>query len=45
MNESVLREEKRCAGRSSGARDIESVQYLVLESDGTISAAIRQGKQ
>lgn len=41
----VTREEALSAVRSAGARDIESVQYLVLESDGTISAAIRQGKQ
>jgi Predicted membrane protein len=43
--ERVTREEALSAVRSAGARDIESVQYLVLESDGTISAAIRQGKQ
>jgi uncharacterized membrane protein YcaP (DUF421 family) len=43
--ERVTREEALSVVRSAGARDIESVQYLVLESDGTISAAIRQGKQ
>jgi uncharacterized membrane protein YcaP (DUF421 family) len=43
--ERVTREEALSAVRSAGARDIESVRYLVLESDGTISAAIRQGNQ
>lgn len=45
QRERVTREEAMSAARSAGARDIESVRYLVLESDGTISAAIRQGRQ
>ncbi|SFV38877.1 Protein of unknown function, partial [Devosia crocina] len=38
--ERVTRDEALSAVRSAGGQDIESVKYLVLESDGTISAAL-----
>jgi uncharacterized membrane protein YcaP (DUF421 family) len=38
--ERITQEEALCAVRSAGGQDIESVKYLVLESDGTISAAL-----
>lgn len=38
--ERVTQEEALSAVRSAGGRDIRSVKYLVLESDGTISAAL-----
>lgn len=39
--ERITQEEALSAVRSAGGQDIESVKYLVLESDGTISAALR----
>ena len=39
--ERITREEALSAVRSAGGQNIESVEYLVLESDGTISAALR----
>lgn len=38
--ERITREEALSAVRSAGGQDIESVRYMVLESDGTISAAL-----
>ena len=39
--ERITQEEALSAVRSAGGQDIERVKYLVLESDGTISAALR----
>ncbi|WP_172122156.1 YetF domain-containing protein [Devosia sp. 919] len=39
--ERVTEDEALSAIRSSGARGIAEVEYLVLESDGTISASLR----
>ena len=38
--ERITREEALSAVRSAGGQDIESVRHMVLESDGTISAAL-----
>lgn len=38
--ERITQEEALSAVRSAGGKDIECVKYLVLESDGTISAAL-----
>lgn len=38
--ERITQEEALSAVRSAGGQDIECVKYLVLESDGTISAAL-----
>lgn len=39
--ERITKEEALSAVRSAGGNDIASIAYLVLESDGTISAALR----
>lgn len=41
--ERVTHDEALSAVRAAGGQDIASVRYLVLESDGTISAALREG--
>ncbi|WMT87804.1 DUF421 domain-containing protein [Pelagibacterium sp. 26DY04] len=39
--ERVTHDEALSAVRAAGGQDISSVRYLFLESDGTISAALR----
>lgn len=39
----VTEAEVLSAIRSSGGKDVSDVQFLVLESDGTISAALLSG--
>lgn len=41
----VTRDEALSAIRSAGGEDVADVQFLVLESDGTISAALLSGGQ
>jgi len=41
QRERITREEALSAIRAQGGRDIEDIAFLVLESDGTISAKLR----
>lgn len=41
--ERITRDEALSAIRSAGGENVASIAYLVLESDGTISAALRAG--
>jgi uncharacterized membrane protein YcaP (DUF421 family) len=41
----VTRDEAQSAIRSAGGESVTDISYLVLESDGTISAALRSGEE
>lgn len=43
--ERITRDEALSAIRSAGGRDVSDVSHLVLESDGTLSTALRSSKQ
>lgn len=42
--ERITEDEALSAIRSSGGREVSQIEYLILESDGTISASLRPGR-
>lgn len=44
QRERITEDEALSAIRSSGGRDVRQIEYLILESDGTISASLRPAR-